>query len=137
VSFHDDDVPAGEQARFNIQIQGFANDGLHEVKLFWYITQGGRRFSGNPLDLRIAVLAPGQESLVIATQELEKTFQPPAEMENVQVIDVPPVETMIGGEVAENEVQAGSVEAKNLLWVPLLILPFALVLLALFIQKRD
>ncbi|OGO29521.1 MAG: hypothetical protein A2Z16_12435 [Chloroflexi bacterium RBG_16_54_18] len=129
-------VPAGEQAKFNIQIQGFANDGLHDVKLFWYIAQGGRRFSGNPLDLRIAVLAAGQDSLVIATQEIKKTSQLPADVENVRVIDVPPVETMIGEKVSENEVQAGAVEARNLLWVPLLILPFALVLLALFIQKR-
>ncbi len=130
-------VPTGEQAQFNIRMMGFANDGLHQVKLFWYITQGGKRFSGNPLDLRIAVLVPGQESTVFATQEALMTSQPLAVAENVQVIDVPPVETLPGVEVTETEMQAGAVEARNLLWVPLLILPFALVLLALFIQKRD
>lgn len=132
-------VPPGDRAEFELRIPAFHNTGLHTIRLFWYITHAGKRIAGNPVEVRVAVLATAEPSpteqaglpppQVIITGRPEK---PATQAEPAPVLEsAPPL-----GSQAAIETNGGSLQVGNPLWVPVLILPFALVVLVLALHRR-
>lgn len=130
-------VAAGEAVDLRVKVSGFQHGGLHQLKLFWYIESGGRRYAGNPLDLRIAVLSPQAEVQAEITAGWA-TETPPAVppgsllKATAHVIDAPALELID----TQGPRDAQPVDSRNLLWVPLLMLPFALLLLVVLVRNR-
>jgi hypothetical protein len=132
IMLYDNVIQPGETVTLTLKLAAYSQKGLFPVKLNWYITHAGKKYYSAPIELHTVVLPAGMEDQRPGLQaQIDQWEQQPEAN----------VEELVQGWLKEHGATAPKLEQamislRNLAWVPLLILPLALLVLAIALKIR-
>ncbi len=130
-------VAPGERAAFSLKLSAYSKAGLYSVQLEWHIAYNGEEYPGDPITLRIVVLPV---SLNEKRSELSALIQDASTQSEDEIERQ--VQTWLeqnGESSLPQSAQPATplqINLQDLIWIPLIMLPFILVVMAYIEQMQ-
>ncbi|MEW5869478.1 MAG: hypothetical protein AB1894_09390 [Chloroflexota bacterium] len=143
-------VESGGQAQFSLQLGGYAEPGIYSLPLRWHIAAGEQVYPGDPALLRVVALPV---EMAARRGELESLLKSWAGLGEAQIetnvedwLDqseeaLPPAEAAPPTDAiqpaAAQPATPDAVHLRDLLWIPLLMLPFIFLVMSLVANAQQ